>query len=391
MIVTIKKNHLTSRERVLKALGHQEPDRVPFNLSLTEDIYHRLREHLGLPPEPGKAVGYWTNVSASLDLIEEMNVDIVRVGLNPPENGSPSREKDGLLYDEWGIGRTKIERLDGGYYYEIVHHPLEGAEIDEIEEYPWPDPHDPGRVDGLREKVLRIRRETDKAIMGGFSTPIWEGAYYLYGFENWLMDLTVKPEITGRILDKVTDLATAFTCVGLEAAGDLVDIVRLSGEDLGMQHGPMISNQMFDEIVKPRFHRYWKAVKEFALRKNPDVKLMLHSCGSVRAYIPTWIEMGLDVLDPVQPGAKGMEPAGLKRDFGDKLVFHGGIDTQHTLPFGTVSEVKREVRSTIQALGVDGGYIAGPAHNVQSDVPPENLVAVRDAISEFGQYPLSNN
>jgi uroporphyrinogen decarboxylase len=235
---------------------------------------------------------------------------------------------------------------------------------------------------------LQVRQETDKAIMGSFSTPIWEGAWYLYGFEDWLMDLTMKPEITGAILDKVCELATAFTSVGLEAVGDLVDIVRLSGEDLGMQTGPMISNQMFDEIVKPRFARHWRAVKGLALRKNPDAKLMLHSCGSVRAYIPTWIEMGLDVLDPIQPGAKGMDPEGLKKDFGDRLVFHGGIDTQHTLPFGSTEDVRQAVRKYALTLGQGGGYIVAPAHNVQNDVPPENLVAIKDAIEEFGYYPL---
>jgi uroporphyrinogen decarboxylase len=372
-------------------LGHQEPDRVPFDLSLTVDIYHRLREYLGLPPEPDKAIGLWTNVSASLDMIDAMGVDIIRVGLNPPSNWTPLSRDDGVILDEWGIGRAKIERVDGSFYYEIVHHPLKGATLESLEDYPWPNPYDPGRIDGLREKVQQLRDETDKAIMAGFSTPIWEGAWYLYGFENWLMDLSMKPEITAALLDKVCELATAFTCEGLESVGDLVDIVRLSGEDLGMQTGPMISVSMFDEIVKPRFERHWRTVKDLALSKNPDVKLMLHSCGSVRAFIPSWIRMGLDILDPIQPGAKDMEPERLKADFGNELVFHGGIDTQHTLPFGTESEVKDVVRHYIQALGVGGGYIVAPAHNVQNDVPPENLVAIRDAIEEFGYYPLLTN
>lgn len=385
---TIAKATMTSRERVLRCLNHQEPDRVPFNLALTVDVYHRLRDYLGMPPEPDKAMGIWTNVSPSFDLLDTMHVDICRVGLNPPAKWSPPRTDDGVLYDEWGIGRAKVEHSDGNYYFEIVNHPLAGATLEDIESYSWPDPFDPGRVEGLPEKVERIRWETDKAIMSGFSTPIWEQAWYLYGFENWLRDLVMKPEITNAILEKVCDIAMGFIKVGLDSAGDFIDIVRFSGEDLGMQTGPMISKQMFDERVKPWFERYWRFTKDLALKKNPNVKLMLHSCGSVGAFIPTWIDMGLDILDPIQPRARGMEPERLKCDYGNQLVFHGGIDIQQTLPFGTPGEVIEEVRHYIKTLGPGGGYIVAPAHNVQSDVPPENLVAIRDAIEAYGYYPL---
>jgi uroporphyrinogen decarboxylase len=241
----------------------------------------------------------------------------------------------------------------------------------------------------LRKKVERICRETDKAIMAKFSNSIWEQSWWVYGMENWLVDLAVNPEVPLAIMDKMCELAIAFTKVGLEAVGDLVDILRLSGEDLGTQIAPMISPQMFDQTVKPRFERYWKFAKELHLRKNPNGKLMLHSCGNVRPFISTWMALGLDILDPIQPRAVGMDPAGLKRDFGDRLVFHGGIDIQHVLPFGSPEEVGAEVKRYIEVLGPGGGYIVAPAHNVQSDVPPENLVAIRDAIEAYGTYPLS--
>jgi uroporphyrinogen decarboxylase len=379
---------MSSRERVLCTLEHQEPDRVPFNMSLTVDIYHSLRRYLGLPPDDGKASGLWTEVSPEMDLVEVMCLDFCTVGLYPPSKSSLVGPEPELIYDEWGIGRTRIMREDGSFYNEMVYHPLANATAKDIQDYPWPDPHDPARVEGLRQKALRIRQDTDKALLGKFANSIWEQSWWLYGMEAWLIDLVIKPEIVCAILDKVTAIAVGRMEVGLAAVGDLVDIVRLSGEDLGTQNAPMISPKLFNALVQPRFARLWDTAKSLSQAKNPAAKLMLHSCGNVRTFIPTWIEMGLDILDPIQPRARGMEPDGLKRDFGGQLTFHGGLDLQHTLPFGSPAEVQAEVKRYIQALGPGGGYIVAPAHNVQSDVPPANLVAARDAVEQFGTYPL---
>ena len=379
---------MTSRERVLRTLDHQEPDQVPFNLSLTVDIYHRLREHLGLPIDPDKPFGVWTEVSPSLDLLDAMGVDIYYTGLGKPSNLKTPQTLDGLLYDEWGIGRAKVERSDGSFYYEMVKHPLAEASLKDIQEFPWPDPADPGRVEGLREKVLDARKNTDKAIMVKFSNSIWEQSWWLYGMQPWMIDLMDRPAICTAIMDKVTDVAVGLMQAGMQAIGDLVDIVRLSGEDLGTQTAPMISPRLFETLVRPRFERLWSCARKGILENNPSAKLMVHSCGNVRPFIPSWIEMGLDILDPIQPRARGMEPENLKRDFGERLVFHGGIDLQFTLPFGTPTEVCAEVRRYMRALAPGGGYIVAPAHNVQSDVPPANLVAIRDAIAEYGRYPI---
>jgi len=379
---------MSSRERVLRALNHQEPDRVPFNLALTVDIYERLRQQLGLPRDPHVKVGIWTDVPLGFDLVEAMQIDICAVGLNPPAHWGPPRRDNGLLYDEWGVGRKKVARDDGSYYFEMVEHPLAVATLKDVQGYPWPDPHDPGRTDGLRRKVERIREHTDKAIMAKFSNSIWEQSWWLRGLEQWMMDLILNPQIVCAIMDRVCEIAIGTALAALEVAGDLVDIYRLSGEDLGTQLNPMISPRTYERLVRPRFERLWRAVKSKLLEKNPDGRLMLHSCGNVRAFIPGWIDMGLDILDPIQPRAQGMEPKALKRDFGDRLMFHGGIDLQQTLPFGTTEDVMREVREYIQALAPGGGYIVAPAHNVQGDVPPENLVAIRDAIEAHGHYPV---
>ncbi|MCP3920228.1 MAG: uroporphyrinogen decarboxylase [bacterium] len=379
---------LSSRERVLRALAHEEPDRVPLDMALTVDVYHALRAHLGLPAEPGKKSGLWTEVSSSMDLLDAMGVDIYYTGLGAPVDWTPRTGRDGLVYDEWRIGRTKVERDDGGYYWEMAEHPLAGATLSDIEEFPWPDPDDPGRIDGLREKILAAKEEADKAVMFKSANSIWEQSWWLYGMQSWFIDMLVKPEIVGAIMDRVTDIACRTMELGMEEVGDLVDIVRLSGEDLGTQAAPMIAPEMFESMVKPRFARLWQVARKKIAEKNPNAKLMVHSCGCIRPFIPTWIDMGLDVLDPIQPRVQGMEPEGLKRDFGAQISFHGGVDLQEVLPFGTPADVMAEVRRYIRALAPGGGYIVAPAHNVQSDVPPANLVAIRDAIAEHGQYPI---
>ena len=382
---------MSSRERVLRTLVHQEPDRIPLNMSLTVEIYHSLRRYLGLPPDAEKTPGLWTEVSPELDLIEAMRLDFYTIGLGPPSKSSLEGPVPGLIYDEWGIGRTRVMREDGSFYNEMAYHPLANATLEAIMDYPWPDPHDPARVEGLRKKVLRIRRDTDKALLGKFANSIWEQSWWLYGLEAWLIALVEKPEVVCAIMDKVTAIAMGRMEAGLATVGDLVDIVRLSGEDLGTQNAPMISPKLFNTLVRPRFARLWDTAKRIASTKNPAVRLMLHSCGNVRPFIPMWIDMGLDILDPIQPRARGMEPEGLKRDFGNQLTFHGGLDLQQTLPFGTPAEVQAEVKRYIQALGPGGGYIVAPAHNVQSDVPPVNLVAARDAVEAYGTYPLEGS
>jgi uroporphyrinogen decarboxylase len=382
------KAELTSRQRVNLALNHQEPDRVPFDMTLTVDVYYRLRQHLGLPAESGKPVGIWSDVSPSLDLLDAMQVDILYLGLNPASHSSPLKQEDGLHYDQWGVGRRKVVREDGSYYFEMVKHPLANPSWEALENYPWPDPYDPARSAGVREKFLHIRSATDKAIASKFTTSIWEQATYLVGLQTWLELMVYDPDLAGAILDMTCQVALGLADVGLSEAGDLIDIFRLSGEDLGTQTNALISPRMYDRIVRPRHARLWSYVKERLAEINPGVKLMLHSCGNVRPFISRWIEMGLDILDPIQPNAAGMDPAGLKADFGDRLTFHGGLDLQEILPFGSLDDVRRHVADYLHTLAPGGGYILAPAHNVQSDVPVENLVAIRDANLELGKYPI---
>ena len=384
----MKRKTLTSRMRVLRAIDHQEPDRVPFDLTLTVDIYHKLRAHLGLPPDRDQKVGIWADINPKEDLLDAMGVDFLYLGLNPPSKPSPLSKDGGLRYDQWGVGRKKVDLPNGSYYYEMVSHPLKDASLEEIHDFSWPDPYDPARVEGVRARFQQRRKETDKAIVGRFATSIWEQATYLCGLQNFLEMIALEPEKAGAVLDKTCEVAMGMADVGIGAVGDLLDIFRLSGEDMGTQNAGLISPRMYQAVVEPRFRRYWAFVRQRLAEAGSEARIMLHSCGSVRPYLPSWIEMGLNILDPVQPKSRGMEPEGLKRDFGGRLTFHGGIDTQELLPCATRAEVMEAVRCYIRILGPGGGYIVSPAHNVQSDVPPENLAAIRDAVESYGYYPL---
>jgi uroporphyrinogen decarboxylase len=189
---------MTSRERVLCALSHHEPDRVPFDMLLTVDADKLLRNHLALAPARQKLVGLWTEVPCGLDLMDRMNIDIYHISLNSLPGAI--HQEGSIFFDEWGVGREKITRDDGSYYFETVRVPLAGATLEMIRRYPWPDPYDPRRVAGLREETARICRETDKAVMARFSNSIWEQSWYLYGLQEWLIDLVEKPDVTGAIM-----------------------------------------------------------------------------------------------------------------------------------------------------------------------------------------------
>jgi uroporphyrinogen decarboxylase len=203
------------------------------------------------------------------------------------------------------------------------------------------------------------------------------------------MDLVVHPDFARDLLERVTDISIALDEAGIRAAGQYLSVFKVSGEDLGMQDRPLFSPPVWENIIYPVLKRRWQAAREALDRYAPHVKIMLHSDGAIRPFIPDFIDGCIDLLDPVQPICAGMELSGLKRDFGDQLAFHGTVDTQRLLPFGTPSEVEAEVIRCMDALGRGGGLVLGPSHFVQPDVPPENIAALYRAAHEHGKYPLS--
>lgn len=371
---------MNSRERVRCAINFEQPDRVPLNISFTVDIYNRVREYLGYPPETNPKVDLaWTTVSPDLKLLEELGVDCVDVSVASLRSWI---DEEGYLVDEFGLKRRRVENLSGGFYYEIVTSPLQNATVEDLENYPWPDPSDPTRYEGLEEKARYLYENTNFALIGKFTQGIFEYPAYLRGHQQWFLDFALNREFVEALMDKFLEIRMEYYRRGLELIGKYIDIVRLSGEDLGTQESLLISPRAFREIVKPRMKKLYGFVKETFHKYNPQGKLLLHSCGAIYPIIEDLIEAGVDILDPIQPRAKNMEPERLKREFGDRLCFHGGIDIQYLLPYGTPEEVEAEVIRRCRILGRGGGYIAGPAHNVQGDVPVANLMAMVEAVKK---------
>lgn len=379
---------MTSRRRVVTTLEHLEPDRVPFDCTFSYEAYTRLERYLGLqsateirPDSPT------LNVTPPVAFLQELNVDLYYLGLGSWK-GTPVFEYGMEAYtDIWGVGYRKIEN-DFGLEYPYASHPLAHRRLSELEDYPWPDPDDPALVEGLSEKARVLHENTDFALVGKFNTPLFEQMLALRGMQQLLIDLIQDPELVGAWLDRLTDIAIHLIRAGLQACGSYLQILRLAGDDMGHQRGTLLSPQMFRQLIKPRFTRLYQEAKKLFHQYNPQGKLMAHTDGDVYPLIPDYIEMGLDVLNPVQPYVAEMDHHRLKREFGSHLAFHGGIDLQRVLPFGTAEEVCCEAVQVMRALGPGGGYILAPTHYLLPDVPVENILALRAAVSEYGKYPL---
>ena len=383
----------TSRQRVVAAIEHRQPDRVPIDFNPVPDFYRNLKQHLGLDIEERSDFGFMEEAIPHPRVLAALGADLTSVKLGPAKSGSkrpsPSPPGQDLVMDAWGVGLKRIHQATGGSYLEPVHHPLADADLADLASYPWPDPSAPGRGEGAEAEAKRLYEETDLALVGRFGGPIVQTAIYLMGFQRWLECVACDPAFAGALLDRITDIAMALDRVGIEATAKYLQILKISGDDFGMQTGPLYSPTMFRSLMLPRLRRRWLAARELLDRINPAVKIMFHSCGGIRPLIGDLIEIGLQILDPVQPLAAGMDSAELKREFGSRITFHGGVDEQHVLPFGSEADVEAEVRLRLRTLAPGGGYILAPSHYVQADTSPANLVAMCRAARRFGQYPIA--
>jgi len=378
---------MSSRERVMIALQHREPDRVPFDCTFGFGAYERLRQHLGFGPELKPSSPSLT-VRPPVDFLEYLHVDLYYLGLGGPQDSPVFKYGMDAYTDEWGVTYRKIE-TPAGLHYELAEHPLSDATMEDLKDYDWPDPNDPARVEGLEEKARDLYVNSWFALVGRFSTSIFEQAFAMRGLERWLIDLVVNPDFACSLMDRLTDIAIGMVEVGLKVCGQYIHILRLAGDDMGHQQGMLVSPKMFRRLIKPRFARLYHAAKVLLHEHNPQGKMMAHTDGDVYPIIRDYIEMGLDILNPVQPYVAEMDHTRLKLEFGDSLSFHAGIDLQHVLPFGTPEEVRAEVVKTIQTLGPGGGYILAPTHYLTPDVTPENVIALRDAVLAHGRYPIN--
>jgi len=382
---------MTSRDRVRTALDHKQPDRVPIDLGgnqtgIHKRAYQALVAHLGIADEPAIMDPVQQLAQPCEAVLERFHVDTryIAAGAASDFTGAiVQRERDGRLWhdltDEFGVTWSMPD--DQQLYMDISHHPLADATIDDIRDYPWPKGDDPGRFEGLREQALQIRNNTPYAVVSGISGVVYEVCWYMRGLERWLMDMVEQPEFCRAMLEQTSRYWLDFFRVFLDEVGDLVDVIMI-GDDLAGQKGPLFRPAFYREVVHP----LQRQIPEY-IHTRTDAKVWYHTCGACQEYIPDLIAGGVDVLNPVQISAKGMDPAWLKREFGDRLSFWGGaIDSQHVLPSASPEEVREHVRRNVEMLKPGGGYVFNSVHNIQAGVPAENVVAMYEAAYEFGFY-----
>jgi uroporphyrinogen decarboxylase len=387
----IPRETLTPRERMLKALAHEVPDRVPIDLGgnqsgIHKNAYRALALRLGLPEDAPIMDAVQQLARPSEAVLERFHVDTRYVAAGPAaswKGGIVQAERGGRLWhdltDEWGVRWSMPD--DQALYMDITHHPLAGASIEDLADYPWPKGDDPSRFAGLRERALEIRKNTPYAVVSGISGVVYETCWYLRGLEQWFVDLKTDPAFCAALLDKTLRFWLDWFRLFLKEAGDVVDVIMI-GDDLGGQGGPLFDPAIYRDLVKPRHERLvWH------IREGTNAKIWYHTCGSCLAFIPDLIDNGIHILNPVQTTARGMEPSELKRRFGHELAFWGGgCDAQSVLPRGTPAEVAEDVRRNLAAFMPGGGYVFANVHNIQGDVPPENIEALFDAAYEYGFY-----
>ena len=406
---------MTSKERVLTAFNHKEPDRVPVDFSghrssgITAMLYPKLRTYLGLPPRPVRVYDPIQQLAiVDEDVLDLFGVDTIELGRGfalddqdwtewtlpddtpcfIPVWALPEREENRwVLRSE--TGRVIARMPDGALFFEQTYYPFfEKDDLDSIPEsmdesmwctvasVPGPLVDGPGGDERLKQGVRRLRESTERAVLGLFGGNLLEMGQFLYRNDRFLMLLASDPKRVHAFLDRIVEIHLKNLEHFLDLVREDIDII-LFGDDLGMQTGPQISPAMYREFFKHRHRVMWEHAKQLA-----DVKVMLHCCGGVRELIPDLIEAGLDAINPVQISCRGMDARSLKAEFGNDIVFWGGgCDTQYVLREGTPETVKTHVRKQVEILRRGGGFVFQQVHNIMPDVPPENVVAMFEAVN----------
>lgn len=377
---------MKSRERVMRTLNHQEPDRIPIDIgssvtSIHVEAYMPLKKYLNLDKTRPQIISNMQQVvKVEEPVLKRFNADTRTVKLNPQRDWIEL--PNGNFINEWGIEWTKSA---SSHYYDMCRHPLAEATVKDLDKYKWPDPTHPRRLNEVKEEARALHEDTDYAvILDGFSECLFGLPSWIRGHAQFYTDLISDNKFVNQFLDRLLEYEIELVKYTVGKIGQYIDIVLVE-DDLGMEKGPIISPNLYQKMIKPRQKKLYKVIKE-----NTDAKLLLHSCGSVYEFIPDFIEIGVDALNPVQVRAKGMEDtAKLKREFGDKLTFWGGgCDTQRVLPFGNIDEVRQEVKTRIKDLAPGGGFVFTPVHNIQFDVSPEKICTLYDAAFNYGKYPI---
>jgi len=373
------------RDRVIAALEHQEPNRVPLDLggintSLMVETFKKFIHYLDMPCRDFKLRSkIWQTIQIPEPILELFKIDTRYIFADMVfENDRDSVEeeaetdktgnKEDVFVDEWGIKRKFIL-----YYYEIVEHPLKNAKtIDDIEKYPWPDPKKFLVLEGLSDKAKHLYENTDFAIGGSIGGGIiYELSWYLRGFTELLLDLQINKDFIHALFTKIADIRKESMDLFLGEVGEFLDIFQI-GDDLALQNTALMQLDLYREMIKP----YHAEVIEF-IKKRTKAKIYYHSCGAVSPMLGDLIEIGVEVLNPIQPNCPGMEPLELKKEYGDYIAFMGGVDTQGVIPNGSADEVYKATRELVEGMTADGGgYILAAAHTIPPETPDENIFAM---------------
>jgi len=373
---------MTSRERVALAINHKQPDRVPVDMGstasgFTNHTFFKLKEVLGVTSpdilmRPDESASYYND-----ELLEKLGGDFRHVFLLPPDNFEIQYKEDGTFTNELGIEKKLIAGLA-----QNSSCPLADAEtVEDIDKYPLPDPYNKGRVKGMKERAEHLYNNTTYAIAArSVSHGFFELAWELRGMENFFVDMMVDKKFANRLLDKTLEYQMGLYDNLLSAVGPYVQIVE-TADDYGTQSGPIMSPELFKEMILPRR----KKLNEFIKSKAPNAKIFHHTCGSVYKLLDYIIETGVDILNPVQPLAADMDSFRLKKEFGDRICFHGAIDEQVAL-VGDLKTLEEEVKTRISAFAPGGGYIMAPTSNFQDDMPIENILNFVSLAKKYGTY-----
>ena len=408
---------LTSRERVMTAVNHQEPDRVPIDFSghrssgIMAVAYNRLKQHLNIDTGDIYVYDFVQQLAiVEPEVLDRFSVDVIEMGrgfaLSPEDwrdwvlpDGTPCKIPAHIqpiqVGNDWHVyhedGTLIAIQKEGCLYFEQTCWPLaesDDASFDDLtvpmEKVMWaslatppaPIGYDSDGLAQLSSGAKALRESSDRAIVGLFGGSLFEFGQFLFGMANFLFLMAAEPARIHRFLDKMVERHLDDLHKYLSAVGPYIDII-LFGDDLGMQTGPMISPRMYWEYLQPREKLMWETAKRLA-----DVKVMLHSCGGLYPLMPGLIEAGVDIVQPVQTAAGGMEAERLKREFGEDIcLWGGGCDTQSVLPRGTPEEVAEDVRRRVSTFAPGGGFVFQQVHNIMAGVSPENIVAMFDAVN----------
>ena len=384
---------MTPRDRVLTVLNHEEPDRVPIVIGVSNATgikmqpYQRIKRIIGVKA-PDKFLYQWPELgTAEVDeaTMVRLHSDVRGVlDLEPAttRRRNQNRHPHDDCIDSWGSGQLEVTP---GYWFPGIHPLIDATTVEELENYPyWPDMSDPSRVAHVADDARRLAVQNEYAIM---ATP-WllfpfERAHAMQGMEAFLLNMAMYPDFARALLEKIAGYCKVLMGRFLDELGDNVDIIKI-GDDLGTQESLMISPQMYRDLLMPIHADFIDFIKA-----RTSAKIFFHSCGDVFPLIEDFIDIGVDILNPIQTSSGKMSDlAALKKRFGRNIVFCGGIDSHRILPYGSVEEVRQEVHRVIDLLGAGGGTMIGAVHTVMDDVPPENVLAMVDAVEEFGHYRL---